>query len=164
MNDHSNLDRPPALEAILRETDDLGFSMASEPQTGSLLRTLAACKPADRFLELGTGTGVATAWLLAGMDRASRLETVDNDPAVVAIARRHLGANPRVTFHLNDGAAFIERQTPASYDFVFADAWPASSATSNGRWHSCASAACTSSTICCPDRTGPRGTRRKSLP
>ena len=58
------------------------------------------------------------------MDQASRLETVDNDPAVVAIARRHLGADSRVTFHLNDGAVFIERQTPASYDFVFADAWP----------------------------------------
>ena len=124
MNDCFILDRPTALEAILRETDDLGFSMASEPQTGSLLRTLAACKPAGRFLELGTGTGVATAWLLAGMGQAARLESVDKDPAVVAIARRHLGTDPRVTFHLDDGAAFIERQTPSSYDFVFADAWP----------------------------------------
>jgi predicted O-methyltransferase YrrM len=58
------------------------------------------------------------------MDQASRLESVDNDPTVVAIARRHLGADRRVTFHLDDGAAFIERQTVASYDFVFADAWP----------------------------------------
>jgi predicted O-methyltransferase YrrM len=124
MNDCFIFDRPTALEAILRETANVGFSMPSEPQTGSFLRTLAASKPAGRFLELGTGTGVATAWLLAGMDHASRLETVDNDPAVVAIARRHLGADPRVTFLLDDGAAFIERQTPACYDFVFADAWP----------------------------------------
>jgi predicted O-methyltransferase YrrM len=98
--------------------------MASESQTGSLLRTLAASKPAGRFLELGTGTGVATAWLLAGMDAASRLATVDNDPTVVAIARRHLGSDRRVTFHLDDAAAFIEWQTRGSYDFVFADAWP----------------------------------------
>lgn len=104
MNDCFIFDRPTALEAILRETADVGFSMPSEPQTGSFLRTLAASKPAGRFLELGTGTGVATAWLLAGMDHASRLETVDNDPAVVAIARRHLGADPRVTFLLDDGA------------------------------------------------------------
>jgi predicted O-methyltransferase YrrM len=123
MNDGSILDRPAALAAILRETGDLGFSMASEPRTGSLLGTLAASKPAGRFLELGTGTGVATAWLLAGMDRHSRLETVDSDPEVVAIARRHLGADPRVTFHLEDAAAFIERQAPADYDLVFADAW-----------------------------------------
>jgi len=124
MNDCFIFDRPAMLDAILRDTADLGFSMASEPQTGSLLRTLAASKPTGRFLELGTGTGVATAWLLAGMDRASRLDTVDNDPAVVAIARKNLGADPRVSFHLDDGAPFIERQAPACYDFVFADAWP----------------------------------------
>jgi predicted O-methyltransferase YrrM len=124
MNDLSIVNRPTALEAILRETADLGFSMASESQTGSLLRTLAASKPAGRFLELGTGTGIATAWLLDGMDKASRLESVDTDPAVVAIARRYLGSDRRVTFHLDDGAAFIERQRPSSYDFVFADAWP----------------------------------------
>ena len=124
MNDRYVIDPPIALEAILHETIDIGFSMASESQTGSLLRTLVASKPGGRFLELGTGTGVATAWLLAGMDQASLLESVDNDPTVVAIARRHLGSDPRVTFHLDDGAAFINRQTADSYDFVFADAWP----------------------------------------
>jgi predicted O-methyltransferase YrrM len=122
MNDRSL--EPTALDAILRETADLGFSMASESQTGSLLRTLAASKPAGRLLELGTGTGVATAWLLAGMDKASRLATVDNDPTVVAIARKYLGSDRRVTFHLDDAAAFIEGQTPGSFDLVFADAWP----------------------------------------
>jgi hypothetical protein len=42
MNDRSILYRPRALEAILRETADLGFSMASELQTGSLLRNQRA--------------------------------------------------------------------------------------------------------------------------
>ena len=124
LNDRSILKWPIVVEAILRETADMGFSMASEPQTGSLLRTFAASRPAGRFLELGTGTGVATAWLLDGMDQASRLQSVDNDPTVVAIARRHLGSDPRVTFQLDHGAAFIERQTASSYDFIFADAWP----------------------------------------
>jgi predicted O-methyltransferase YrrM len=124
LNDQSVLNRPIEVEAIIRETADIGFSMASESQTGSLLRTFAASRPAGQFLELGTGTGVATAWLLDGMDQASRLESVDNDPTVIAIARRHLGSDPRVTFHLDDGAVFIERQTVGSYDFVFADAWP----------------------------------------
>jgi predicted O-methyltransferase YrrM len=124
LNDRSILNWPIAVEAILRDTADIGFSMASESQTGSLLRTFAASRPAGQFLELGIGTGVATAWLLDGMDQASRLQSVDNDPTVVAIARRHLGSDPRVTFHLDDGAAFIERQAAGSYDFVFADAWP----------------------------------------
>ena len=68
MDDHEIRQVPAVVDAIRRDTRQLGFTMASEPQTGSLLRTLAASKPSGRFLELGTGTGVGTAWLLAGMD------------------------------------------------------------------------------------------------
>jgi predicted O-methyltransferase YrrM len=74
--------------------------MASETQTGSIIRLLAAAKPGGRFLELGTGTGIATAWLLNGMDSGSQLDSVDNDPQALAVARRHLGGDPRATLHL----------------------------------------------------------------
>ena len=124
MNDREIPDRPPALDAILRDTGAAGFTMASEPQTGSLLRALAASKPGGRFLELGTGTGVGTAWLLAGMDAHSQLDSVDTDPHVVEIPRRHLGHDARVTFHLADGAAFLATLPPSQFDFVFADTWP----------------------------------------
>jgi predicted O-methyltransferase YrrM len=30
----------------------------------------------------------------------------------------------RVSFHLEDGATFLARQPAASYDLVYADAWP----------------------------------------
>src|SRR5690349_12276792 len=79
MNDYTNLSAPTALAGILAETAALGFGMVSEPLTGSLLRTLAAVKPDGDFLELGTGTGAATAWLLDGMDARSRLISVEND-------------------------------------------------------------------------------------
>jgi CheY-like chemotaxis protein len=59
------------------------------------------------FLELGTGTGHGTAWLLTGMDAASTLVTVDPDELVVAVARRHLGSDSRVTFQVADGAEFL---------------------------------------------------------
>jgi predicted O-methyltransferase YrrM len=115
---------PAALDAILRDTSRIGFSMASERKTGSLLRLLAASKPAGRFLELGTGTGVGTSWILAGMDARSALDSVDNDPTSQDIARRHLGADSRVTFHLIDGADFLQQSRPEHYDFVYADSWP----------------------------------------
>lgn len=76
--------------------------MTSEPRTGSFLRTLAALKPGGRLLELGTGTGLGTAWHLDGMDATSTLDSVDRDPAVQAIARRHLGGDARITFHSED--------------------------------------------------------------
>jgi predicted O-methyltransferase YrrM len=123
MDDVTIRDVPSALEAIQSDTDQIGFALASEPKTGSLLRALAASKPGGRFLELGTGTGVGTAWLLAGMDAASRLVSVEADPTVQEVAKRHLGADPRVEFHLGDGAAFLENAT-GRYDLIYADAWP----------------------------------------
>ena len=124
MNDSGFRHVPAALEAILADTAALGFTMASEPKTGALLAALAASKPGGRLLELGTGTGLGTAWLLSGMDAASHLDTVDTDPNVVAIARTHLEKDARVTFHLMDGADFISRSPRDCYDVIYADAWP----------------------------------------
>ena len=68
---------PSAVAGILRDTEALEFHMVSEPKVGALLAVLAASKPGGRILELGTGTGHGTAWLLAGMDAAASLDTVD---------------------------------------------------------------------------------------
>jgi predicted O-methyltransferase YrrM len=126
MNDAMNLNPPHTLAAIARDTAALGFGMASEPLTGALLRTLAAGKPGGAFLELGTGTGLSTAWILDGMDGASTLDSVDNDAQAQDIALHHLAADPRLTLHRMDGAEFLRRAQAAqrSYDFVFADTWP----------------------------------------
>ncbi len=70
MNELGYTRSPNRLTEIVESTNALGFDMASDPRTGALLRTLAASKPKGRFLELGTGTGMATAWLLGGMMQA----------------------------------------------------------------------------------------------
>jgi predicted O-methyltransferase YrrM len=115
---------PVVLAGITVEGKSMGFRAASEPGTGALLQVLAASKPGGRLLELGTGTGVGTAWLLNGMDSAACLDTVDNDPAVVAVARRHLGDDSRVRFHIADGEDWLRDYTGAPFDLIFADAWP----------------------------------------
>jgi predicted O-methyltransferase YrrM len=115
---------PRALAGILNDTEVLGFSMASEPKVGALLGVLAASKPGGRCLELGTGTGHGTAWLLDGMDATSTLDTVDTDSNVVAVARRHLGSDSRVSFHVMDGAQFLRQSPPRQFDLIYADAWP----------------------------------------
>ncbi len=124
MNDHDINRTPAAFGAILADTDTLGFNMISEPKVGALLATLAASKPGGRLLELGTGAGHGTAWLLSGMDPGSVLDTVDTDPNVVGVARRHLGAERRVHFHIDDGAEFIHHAPQNHYDLIYADAWP----------------------------------------
>jgi predicted O-methyltransferase YrrM len=124
MNDSEILRQPDAAARILGDTEALGFNMVSEPKVGALLAVLAAAKPAGRLLELGTGTGHGTAWLLAGMDKASTLDTVDTDANVVAVAQRHLGSDSRVRFHVMDGAQFLERSPSRQFDLIYADAWP----------------------------------------
>jgi predicted O-methyltransferase YrrM len=124
MNDHQIVNRPPVLDAILADTQALGFKMSSEPQTGSLLRTLAASKPRGRFLELGTGTGFGTASILSGMDADSRLESVESDAGALAVARRHLAHDRRITLYHEDGETFLQRAQGRLFDFIFADTWP----------------------------------------
>ena len=124
MNEGWNLRCPELLSDIQRATETAGFRMASDPLTGSLLRVLAASKPAGDLLELGTGTGVGASWLLSGMDAASTLDTVDHDEAVISVARRFLGHDSRVRFHVSDGAAFLASLAGRQFDLIFADTWP----------------------------------------
>lgn len=123
-NNFDQVQPPAALAQIAARTQALKFDMASEPLTGGLLRTLAASKPGGRFLELGTGTGVATVWILAGMDPQSILTSVDFDAEHQAVAREFLGNDSRLELVLEDGAEFLKHQPAESYDFVFADAIP----------------------------------------
>jgi predicted O-methyltransferase YrrM len=98
--------------------------MASDMLTGSLLRTLAATKPAGNFLEIGTGTGLATAWLLSGMDQESQLISIEQDASVIEVARKYLGDDRRVTFYIEDAGQWLERFSDYQFDLIFADAWP----------------------------------------
>lgn len=116
--------KPPAWREIDARSRVLGFDMPSEAGTGAMLRLLAASKPSGRLLELGTGTGLATAWLLDGMGPGASLVSLDNDDRVQAVARAVLGDDPRVTFVIGDSLDHVRVQPPASFDLIFADAWP----------------------------------------
>src|SRR6266487_5076201 len=101
--------QPPAIVQDIDEaTHTIGFTMGSDLLTGSLLRTLAATKPGGAILELGTGTGLASAWLLDGMDATARLITVDRDQQTPAVARRFLKCDARITFVTMEGSSFID--------------------------------------------------------
>jgi predicted O-methyltransferase YrrM len=115
---------PTELQEIERRSNEAGFTMGSGFRVGALLSALAATKPGGRLLELGTGAGAATAWLLHGMDCHAGLLSIDNDPLVQNIARDALREDSRVEFRICDGSTFLSEEAPQSYDFVFADAWP----------------------------------------
>ncbi len=124
MRNNNEYNPPQIVKDIENETAAVGFTMASDRATGSLLRTLAATKPGGMMLELGTGTGHATAWLLDGMNPQSRLLTVDQKDR--AVAKRFLGHDTRVKFVQMDGFAFIREMLGRQnlFDLIFADMSP----------------------------------------
>jgi predicted O-methyltransferase YrrM len=115
---------PAAYDAIKTAGERSGFTMMSEVLTCSLLKTLAASKPAGKFLELGTGTGLATSWILDGMDASSTLISIDNDADILSIAKENIGVDKRLRLICTDAADWIKQNTKQQFSFVFADAWP----------------------------------------
>lgn len=123
MTQEINQSYPAAYEPIDDATKSSAFTMASDVFTCSLLRTLAATKPGGKFLELGTGTGLSTSWILDGMDHNATLVSIDNDEKVLAIAQSYLGHDPRLSLICSDGEAWVNNNTGAQYDYIFADTW-----------------------------------------
>lgn len=114
---------PIAYAAIAKATKESGFTMASDPLTCSLLKTLAAAKPVGKFLELGTGTGLSASWILDGMDEASTLISIDNDPGFLKIAEQLLMEDKRLELICEDGGEWIEKNKHLKFDYVFANTW-----------------------------------------
>lgn len=115
---------PEGLNHMEDATREARFSMGSDYKTGSLLRALVASKPSGSFLELGTGTGLGTRWILDGMDKESSLISVENDDIMSKVANSFLSQDKRLKIVVEDAAKFLKRQSPESFDLIFADAWP----------------------------------------
>lgn len=121
MDDYDGISRPAQLPRILEATRKVGFLKTSDLLVGNFLRTLAATKPGGQLLEIGTGTGIATVWLLDGMDDAASLASVDRDSRVQAVGQEILDNDPRVQFFTGEAKAFLESEPAEYYDLIFAD-------------------------------------------
>ena len=119
-----NVRKPELSEIIAMDAEGMGFKMSCDLETASLLRTLAGSYKNAALLELGTGAGISTSWILDGMDRESSVFTVELDEAVQSIAKKHLSFDKRVRFFTMDGADFIKELGDQKFDFIFADTWP----------------------------------------
>ena len=123
MTEEINQQVPKTYFDIDAATRQSGFTMASDVLTCSLLRALAASKPSGKFLELGTGTGLSTSWILDGMDNDSSLISIDNDPKFLEIAKRFLGNDTRLDLITADGGGWVEDNKQQKFDYIFADTW-----------------------------------------
>ena len=112
---------PPLVEKIEGIGRRAGWGLSSEAGTGALLRTLAATKPGGRLLEVGAGIGVGAAWLLACMDAAAELTTLEVAPNVAAVCRDLLKHDSRVTVVTTDASQWLADYGGDPFDLVFVD-------------------------------------------
>lgn len=105
-----------------RRAAALGFEQSSVAGVGRLLAVLAASVPEHgRILEIGTGVGAATAWMVDGLAGRSDVEvvTVESDPTLSRESAE--GDWPAwVRFAVGDALEVIPNL--GQFDLVFADA------------------------------------------
>lgn len=120
MNDQPTA-TPPLVARAKAFAHRSGFAMSCDDRTGALLATLAASKPWGRLLEIGTGVGVGSAWLLSGMDAASSLHTIEIDPRGANAAGQLLNEDNRVTVVCADAAKWLAGYRGPAFDIAFVD-------------------------------------------
>lgn len=91
-------------------------------EDGPSLRELVESHQSKRVLELGTALGY-TACCMAGGSAEVQIDTVENDPTHVALAREQIaahGLDQQITVHEGDFDAVLSRFLPG-YDLAFFD-------------------------------------------
>jgi len=113
---------PEPVRLAAERAERAGFAMSCDPGAGRLLAVLAAAVPANgRVLELGTGTGVGTAWIVHGLRERDDVEvvTVEIDAATAALAAQYRWP-PQVRLLTGDALEVTRRA--GRFDLIFADA------------------------------------------
>lgn len=98
---------------------------AVEPATGAVLRMLCAVSAARTVVEVGTGAGVSSLWMLRGMRPDGVLTTVDSDGEHQRLAKASLTeagvAGSRARLITGRALDVLPRLSDHAYDLVFLD-------------------------------------------
>jgi predicted O-methyltransferase YrrM len=93
-----------------------GFTKSCTDDFGRLLYTLVG-QEKKNILEIGTGFGVSTAWIISAMSKEAKLVTVDNNQNQVMITKEIL-SDEKVEFLCGDWKLALKS---GPFDLIFAD-------------------------------------------
>jgi predicted O-methyltransferase YrrM len=95
------------------------FERSSIREIGRLLAVLAASRPYGRLAEIGTGTGVGSAWVASAMGPDATLVTVEVDDDRAAACARLFADLPNVRVLHGDWHEVLPPEAP--FDLLFFD-------------------------------------------
>ncbi len=120
-------DEPASIGSARAHADEVGCP-AIAPAVGTTLAALATAVKARAVVEIGTGAGVSTLWLLTGIRPDGVLTSVDYDGEHQRAARLAMveADVPTQRARLINGSAsdVLPRLADGGYDLVFCDATP----------------------------------------
>jgi predicted O-methyltransferase YrrM len=97
----------------------LRFERSSIREVGRLLAVLAASRPRGRLAEIGTGTGVGSAWIASAMGPEATFVTVEADDDRAAASARLFADVPNVRVLHGDWHEVLPAEAP--FDLLFFD-------------------------------------------
>jgi len=117
---------PPLVERAQDLAARLGFERSCSDEAGRLLHVLASQRGRTRVAEIGTGCGVGSAWILAGLPPEVRFLTVELDAERAAAAGDLLRDDPNARVLHGDWQEVLPPEAP--FDLLFADG-------GRSKWH-----------------------------
>lgn len=113
---------PDQVQRATERAAAAGFTMSCDPDIGRLLAVLAANVPSGgRVLELGTGTGVGTAWICHGLQGRHDVEVISIERDATTAQHAAAGEWPAWVRLINADALQV-LQRFGTFDLIFADA------------------------------------------
>ena len=108
------------MQRALALAHELGFEQSCTEEVGTLLHVLAGQAGRRRVGELGTGVGVAAAWMVSALDPAVPFVTVESQPRLAVGAAKLFEADEHVRVLTGDWREALVDEGP--FDLLFVDA------------------------------------------
>ncbi len=120
---------PALVQDALALAEHMGFAHSCLEEVGRLLRVLASSVRDGVIGEIGTGTGVAAAWMVSGLAPTARFVTVELDAPRAMAVQELLQPVPNARVIQGDWHAILEH---GPFDLLFVDAAPAKASPGEG--------------------------------